>query len=45
MHVFLVELSIVTCNPFPNDKFYSSELERFADDSFKFDENGGEFFK
>ena len=28
-------------NPFPNDKFfYSSKLKKFADDNFKFDQNG-----
>ena len=33
-------------NPFPNDKFFdSSKLKDFADDNFKFDENGRKFFK
>ena len=34
-------------NPFPNDKFFgdSYKLKEFADDSFKFDENGRKFFK
>ena len=27
-------------NPLPDDKFYSSKLKEFADDNFKFDENG-----
>ena len=31
-------------NLFPNDKFsYSSKPKEFADDKFKFDENGGKF--
>ena len=32
-------------NPFPNDKFYSSELEEFADKNFKFDENARKLSK
>ena len=32
-------------NPFPNDKFYSSKLKEFADDNFKFDENGKKLAK
>ena len=33
-------------NPFPNDKFLESfKLKEFADDNFKFDENGRKFFK
>ena len=33
-------------NPFPNNKFlYSSKLKEFADDSFKFDENGRKLSK
>ena len=33
-------------NPFPNDKFLdSSKLKVFADDNFKFDENGRKFLK
>ena len=33
-------------NPFPNDKFLdSSKLKEFADDNFKFSENGRKFFK
>ena len=32
-------------NPFPDDKFYPlPNLEHFADDNFKFDENDGKFF-
>ena len=27
-------------NPLPDDKFYSSKLKEFAEDNFKFDENG-----
>ena len=29
-----------TVNPFPNDKFYSSNLKEFAYNNFEFDENG-----
>ena len=32
-------------NPLPDDKFYSSKLKEFADDNFKFDENGRKLFK
>ena len=33
-------------NPFPYDKFLdTSKLKEFADDNFKFDKNGGNFFK
>ena len=33
-------------NPFPNDKFFDSfKLKDFADDNFKFDENGRKFAK
>ena len=32
-------------NPFPNDKFNSSKPKEFADDNFKFDENGRKFQK
>ena len=33
-------------NPFPKDKFLdTSKLKEFADDNFKFDENGRKFFK
>ena len=33
-----------TINPFPNDKlFYFSKMKEFADNSFKFDENGRKF--
>ena len=33
-------------NPFPNDKFRDSfKLKEFADDNFKFDENGRKFSK
>ena len=35
-------------NPFPNDKFFGDsayKLKEFADDDFKFDENGRKFFK
>ena len=36
----------VLVNPFPNDKFlYSSKLKEFADNNFKFDENGRKFYK
>ena len=32
-------------NPFPNDKFWTpSKLKEFADNNFKFDENGTKFF-
>ena len=31
-------------NPFPKQQFFdSSKLKEFADDNFKFDENGGKF--
>ena len=34
------------CRSFPNDKFcYSSKFSEFADDNFKFDENGINFSK
>ena len=33
-------------NPFPNNKILdSSKLKEFADDNFKFDENGRKFFR
>ena len=32
-------------NPLPVDKFYSSKLKEFADDNFKFDENGRKLSK
>ena len=32
-------------NPFPSDKFYSSELKELADNNFKFDEIGRKFSK
>ena len=33
-------------NPFPNNKFFaSSEFREFADDNYKFAENGRKFFK
>ena len=34
-------------NPFPNDKFldWSKKLKEFADDNFKFDQNGRKFSK
>ena len=32
-------------NPFPNGKFKTSKLREFADDNFKFDENGRKFLK
>ena len=38
-----VALSNLTLNPFPNDKFQN--LKDFADDNFKFDENGRKIFK
>ena len=38
--------SPTTLNSFPNSKSYdSSKLKEFADDNFKFDENGGKFSK
>ena len=30
-------------NPFPNDKFKTSKLKEFADDNFRFNENGRVF--
>ena len=31
----------ITCfNPFPNSRFQTSKLKEFADDNFRFDENG-----
>ena len=36
----LIFLMIASFNPLPDDKFYSSKLKEFADDNFKFDENG-----
>ena len=30
-------------NPLLNDKFYTAKLKEFADDKYKFDENGREF--
>ena len=34
----------VPFNPFPNDKFFnSSKLKEFAEDNFRFDENGRKF--
>ena len=34
-----------TVNPFPNEKFWTpSKLKEFADDNFRFDENGIKFF-
>ena len=30
-------------NPFPNDKFETSKLKKFAGDEFNFDENGRKF--
>ena len=35
----------VRLNPFPNRKFFTSKLRKFADDNFKFDENGRKFSK
>ena len=32
-------------NPLPDDKFYSSKLKEFADNNFKFDENGRKLSK
>ena len=38
--------AILTIKPIPNDKFLgSSKLKAFADDNFKYDENGRKFFK
>ena len=36
---------LLSFNPFPNNTLNSSKLKEFADDNFKFDENGGEFSK
>ena len=36
---------ILRFNPLPDDKFYSSEMKDFADDNFKFDENGRKLSK
>ena len=36
---------LLVLNPFPNDTFYSSKLNEFAVDNFKFDENGRKFFR
>ena len=38
-------LHVLAVNPFPNDKFETSKLKEFADDNFKFDENGRTFSK
>ena len=39
-------MSFVKFNPFQNDKFESAfKLKEFADNNFKFDENGRMFFK
>ena len=39
-------MSIQLINPLPNDKTLGpSNLKEFADDNFKFDENGREFSK
>ena len=35
----------IVVNPFPNDKLYSLKLKEFADDNFKFDENGRKLSK
>ena len=32
-------------NPFPNDKILTSKQKDFAEDNFKFDENGRKFFE
>ena len=32
-------------NPFPNDKLKTLKFKQFADDNFKFDENGKNFSK
>ena len=32
-------------NPFPNDKFQNLKLKDFAEDNFKFDNNGRKFSK
>ena len=32
-------------NPLPDDKFHSSKLKEFADDNFKFDDNGSKLSK
>ena len=36
---------VVSLNPLPDNKFYSSELKDFADDNFKFDKNGRKLSK
>ena len=44
-HKYLKEFERGPFNPFPNDKFWTpSKLKEFADDNFKFDENGIKFF-
>ena len=35
----------MTLNPLPDDKFHSSKLKEFADDNFKFHENGRKLSK
>ena len=37
--------SAICLNPLPDDKFHSSKLKEFADDNFKFDENGRKLSK
>ena len=39
------ETTVSEFNPLPDDKFYSSKLKEFADDNFKFDENGRKLSK
>ena len=39
-------LQMISINPFPNNNILNwSKLKEFADDNFKFYENGGNFFK
>ena len=38
-------IKIIFFNPFPKDKFQTSNLKEFADDNFRFDESGRKFSK
>ena len=41
----LMKIPERSLNPFPNEKFWTpSRLKEFADDNFRFDENGIKFF-
>ena len=43
---FLLTLSFLSFNPFPNDKILdSSKFKAFADENFEFDDNGRKFSK